>query len=128
MLTFLVCLDAGMNISVAERRQIENEMIFRRMNENVGDDLGALDAMHIDDGNIKLIRDKDSPLLFKCECSDENCNERITLKLSDYQTAHVKRDIFIVKLNHQVDTIETVVRAESDYNIVQKNNSTPEYY
>ncbi len=67
-----------MNISVAERRQIENEMIFRRMNEKVGDDLGALDAMHIEDGNPQLIRDEDTLLMFKCECSDEECNERIS--------------------------------------------------
>ncbi len=115
-----------MSISVAERRQIENEMIFRRMNEKVGDDLGALDAMHIEDGNPQLIRDEDTLLMFKCECSDEECDERISLKLSDYQEIHVNRDTFIVKLKHQVDPIEKVVKAASEYNVVMKNNSTPE--
>ena len=57
-----------MEIPIAERRQIENEMIFRRMNEKVGDDLDALDAMHIADDNIHLIRDELLFLLFKCEC------------------------------------------------------------
>ncbi len=115
-----------MNISVAERRQIENEMIFRRMNEKVGDSLDAIDAMHIEDGNPQLIRDEDLLLLFKCECSDEECDERIPLNLSNYQEIHVNRDTFIVKLEHQVDPIEKVISSTSEYNIVKKNNSTPE--
>lgn len=113
-------------LPVAERRQIENEMIFRRMNEKVGDDLGALDAMHIADGDIHLIRDEDLFLRFKCECSDENCEVRIPLKLSDYQAIHANRDTFIVKLNHQVDPIETILRSEDTYSVVVKNHSTSE--
>ena len=114
------------HISTAERRQIENEMIFRRLNEKVGDDLGALDAMHIEDGDIHLIHDKLLLLRFKCECSDENCTERIPLELDTYQKIHEDRDAFIVKVDHQVDPIEKVVQMEAEYNVVRKNNSTPE--
>ncbi len=115
-----------MNISIAERRQIENEMIFRRMNEKVGDELGALDAMHIEDGNPQFIRDENKLLLFKCECSDEACSERIPLKLSTYQEIHCNRDTFLVKKKHQVDSIEKVIKTAPEYNVVMKNNSTPE--
>lgn len=115
-----------MKISTAERRQIENEMIFRRMNEKVSDGLGALDAMHIEDGNPELIRDEDALLYFKCECSDEDCDERITIKLTEYQELHVNRDTFIVKSGHQVDSIEKVIKSAPGYNVVFKNNSTPE--
>jgi hypothetical protein len=115
-----------MNISKAERHQIENEMIFRRMNEKVGDDLNALDAMHIEDNNPQLISDEDILLLFKCECSDENCSARIPLKLSQYRDIHINRDTFIVKKDHQVDPIEKVIKEEAEFNVVQKNNSTPE--
>lgn len=115
-----------MSITNAERRQIENEMIFRRINEKVGDDLGALDAMHIEDGNIHLIRDEDLMLRFKCECSDEDCAVRIPMLLSEYQEIHTDRDTFIVMPNHQVDPIETVVKESLLYNVVKKNNSTPE--
>ena len=114
------------NISTAERRQIENEMIFRRMNEQVGDDLGALDAMHIEDNNTHLIRDANSLIHFKCECSDENCDARIAIKLEEYQNAHQNRSNFIVKPNHQVESIETIVSSQARYSIVKKNNSTPE--
>lgn len=115
-----------MNISIAERRQIENEMIFRRMNEKVGDDLGELDAMHIEDGSPELIRDESLLLHFKCEYSDEECDERIAIILTEYQGIHANRDTFIVKLEHQVDPIEKVIRTASAYNVVMKNNSTPE--
>jgi hypothetical protein len=115
-----------MSITNAERRQIENEMIFRRINEKVGDDLGVLDAMHIEDGNVHLIQDEDLMLRFKCECSDENCAARIPMLLNEYQEIHTNRDTFIVAPNHQVDPIEKVVRESATYNVVKKNNSTPE--
>jgi hypothetical protein len=115
-----------MSITNAERRQIENEMIFRRINEKVGDDLGALDAMHIEDGNIHLLTDEDLMLRFKCECSDENCDLRIPMPLSEYQEIHTNRDTFVVMPNHQVDPIETVLKESASYNVVKKNNSTPE--
>jgi hypothetical protein len=115
-----------MDISRAERRQIENEMIFRRVNEKVGDDLGALDAMHIEDGHIDLLSDEDLALQFRCECSDENCVSRISMLLTRYQEIHIDRDTFIVLPEHQVDSIEKVIKKTSKYNIVKKNNSTSE--
>lgn len=115
-----------MGISHAEQRQIENEMIFRRINEKVGDDLDALDAQHIEEGDFDLIREGDIELYFKCECSDENCTVRIPMQLTKYQKIHVNRDTFIVKPDHQVDPIEKVLESTSDYNVVKKNNSTPE--
>ena len=113
-----------MNISNAERRQIENEMIFRQINEKVGADLGALDAMHVEDGHIELVRDKDMELQFKCECSDENCTDRIPMLLTKYQEIHLDRDTFIVRPNHEVEPIEKVLEETDDYTVVKKNNST----
>ena len=115
-----------MNISAAERKQIENEMIFRRINEKVGSDLDLLDKMHTEDGNTHLLHDDLILLQFKCECSDENCAVRIPLKLSTYREIHQDRNAFIVKVDHQVDDIEKVIKKEDGYNVVQKKNSTPE--
>ena len=47
-----------MTIPITERRQIENEMIFRRGNEKVGIALDEIDAMHRRDGDLDLIREK----------------------------------------------------------------------
>lgn len=115
-----------MTISNAERRQIENEMIFRRANEKVADELDDLDANHIDDGNLQLIRAEDLLLQFKCECSDENCATRIPLLFGDYQDIHTDRDTFIVLPNHQVESIETIVKVTSGYTIVRKDTTIAE--
>ncbi len=110
-----------MVISHSERRQVENEMIFRRRNEKVGDDLSALDAMLIDDGNRVLVHDEDLVLQFMCECSDENCTTRIPMPLSEYQEIHTDRDTFVVLPNHQVEAIEKVHKVTKNYSVVKKN-------
>lgn len=115
-----------MRISSAERKQIENEMIFRRINEKLGTDMDALDQMHIEDGNPQFVHDDLLLLEFKCECSDENCSVRIPLKLSKYREIHVDRSAFIVKADHQVDEIEKVIQREDGYNVVLKTNTTRE--
>jgi hypothetical protein len=115
-----------MAISDAERRQIENEMIFRRINEKVGTDLKELDAKHVEDGHYDLVQSVSLELHFKCECSDENCSVRIPMLLTEYKEIHADRDTFIVKPNHQVDPIEKVIKATPNYNVVKKNNSTSE--
>lgn len=115
-----------MDMPLTERKQIENEMIFRRANEKVGDDLDALDAQLIEDGHPELTRMVDLLLHLKCECSDENCEARIAIKLSTYRTIHENRDAFIIKLKHQVNAIEKVILTEDNYSVVEKNNSTDE--
>lgn len=37
-----------MDLPISERRQIENEMIFKRVNDKVGDNSSSLDAIHLD--------------------------------------------------------------------------------
>lgn len=115
-----------MGLPISERRQIENEMIFRRLNETVGDNLDKLDAMHVEDDNPQLIWNDTIMLNFKCECSDEDCTKRIPIKLSTYKKIHENRDAFIIKLQHQVEAIEKVILSEDNYSVVEKNNSTAE--
>lgn len=115
-----------MKISDAERKQIENEMIFRRVNEAVIKNLLDLDKKHTEDKNLHLLWDQAILLQFKCECSDEKCEIRIPLTLKDYQKIHTNRDTFIVKPRHQVEPIEKIVREEEAYTVVKKNNRTAE--
>src|SRR3569832_403622 len=115
-----------MKLPPEERKQIENEMLFRRANEKVGTDLDELDALHIADGNPQLVRKDDLQLEFKCECSDENCEARVPMKLSYYRELHSDRSVFIIKPNHEVKPIEKVIDATDAYSVVRKNNVTPE--
>lgn len=109
-----------MNMSISERRQIENEMIFRRSNEKVVAVIEELDSMHVEQGNPDLVTEDDLALHFNCECSDENCTERIILALDEYQQIHADRKSFIVKPGHEVTAIEEVVRTENNFSVVRK--------
>lgn len=115
-----------MSIEISERNQIENEMIFRRINEKIGTDLDVVDAMHVADKNPHLVRDDLIMLLFKCECSDENCEKRIPLRLSKYRELHLDRSTFIVRPRHQVESIENVILEEPEYSLVRKNHAIDE--
>jgi hypothetical protein len=115
-----------MNMPLSERRQIENEMIFRRTNEKVAEDIDKLDAKLIEDDYPELIQDDDLLLHFMCECSDEDCEERIPIKLNVYKKIHEDRNTFIIKHNHQVKDIEKVILTQDNYSVVEKNKSTAE--
>jgi hypothetical protein len=101
-------------------------MIFRRANEKVGINLDKLNSIHIEEGDPQLVRSDDLLLHFICECSDEDCEARIPMKLSDYQKIHLNRGSFIIKPEHQVKAIEKVVLNKTNYNVVEKNNYTTE--
>lgn len=113
-------------MTTSERRQIENEMIFRRANEQVSDGLDELDAMHAEDNNPELMRKDDIQLEFMCECSDEKCKERVTILLSVYQKIHEDRDCFVIRVGHQVEEIEEIVSTGPDYSVVRKNKTIAE--
>jgi len=115
-----------MKLPPEERKQIENEMLFRRANEKVGADLDELDAQYIADGNPHLVRNDDLLLNFKCECSDENCEVRVPMRLSHYRKLHLDRSTFIIRPGHEVNPIEKVIEKNDTYSVVRKNNVTPE--
>lgn len=115
-----------MNLPHEERKQIENEMLFRRINEKVGSDLDDLDALHLADGNPHLVRSDDLLLEFNCECSDENCQERVAMKLSHYKELHIDRSAFIIMPDHELNEIEKVIESTDTYSVVRKHNVTPE--
>lgn len=115
-----------MDMPLSDRRQIENEMIFRRLNEKVGHEIENLDEMNVEDNNPDLVWDDKTHLDFKCECSDEDCDQRISIKLSQYKKIHADRKNFIIKPKHQVEAIEEVIAKEDNYCVVRKNKSTAE--
>jgi hypothetical protein len=115
-----------MSITNTERRLIENEIVFRRSNEKVRDELKTLDDMHREDGHKDLTRDENLKMYFKCECSDENCKNRIPMFLRDYEKIHADRSVFIVIPNHEVDSIEKVIKKTPEYNVVKKKTTKVE--
>jgi hypothetical protein len=111
----------SMSLTTAERRQIENEMIFRRRNETITEGLEELKTMEEAGNDPGLVGDADLILFFRCECSDENCNQRIPVRLDEYQALHADRKMFIMKPGHEVDSLERVVQTHDEFIAVKKH-------
>lgn len=96
---------------------VENEVIFQRLNE-------ALKA------NVESVlhnRASDEPLDFFCECSDEDCLERIRLEPSEFSQIHRSKRHFFVIPGHETGEIERIVERHEGYDIVSKRLEPPTY-
>lgn len=111
---------------MSDRRMAENEVVFREYNEKVQQGIENLKKIAAAEGQTDQLGDLDMELEFFCECSDENCRRRITMKPSLYTKIHKKRDHFIIIPAHEAKIIEHVVLAKSDYSIVRKYITPPE--
>ncbi len=96
-----------------EKRLIENEVIFRDVNEHVKDFLE-------EEGDSKNRR---SP--FYCECSKPNCLERINLTLKEYGELHKNNKQFVILTGHEFLEVEDVVKKYDHYQIVEKHFQPP---
>ncbi|GAC1391151.1 MAG: hypothetical protein NVSMB46_02610 [Candidatus Saccharimonadales bacterium] len=112
--------------TVAEQRQIENEVVFRKANEQIQTDFKKLEMMAKNEGEGSLKIEDDMILHFICECSDDNCRERIATSYSTYIKLHKNRSHFIVKPGHATKSLEKVIAKKSKYNVVDKYFTPPE--
>jgi hypothetical protein len=110
-----------MSQTPAEKRMTENEVIFRRYNESVKKGLDELKNIATEENHAAQYQMEDAPLYFYCECSDENCVERIKLKPSLYNSIHTNRSKFIIVPGHESESIELVTNKMPGYVVVEKN-------
>jgi hypothetical protein len=97
---------------LSKRRLIENELLLRRKNESAKD---ALQKYYGDEHDV------DNALLeFYCECSNDDCEERVEITMNEYEKHHKRNDRFVVLLDHDLPEIEKVVVETDDYIVVQK--------
>ena len=116
-----------MNNSFSKRRLAENEVYFRKVNEQVEAQLASIKDLATEEGKQHHIYDDASTLFhFYCECSDENCRKRIAISLNDYNTHHKQNDQFIIIPGHEVPIIEKVVHKRIDFWTVRKIIPVPE--
>src|SRR4051812_2789681 len=94
--------------SISDRHKAENEVVLRQQNEKIQKQLDEVNAMAAEDGVKGIDFDSSLPIHFFCECSDENCRERIKITLNDYNEIHTVREHFIVLPGHEVPKIEDV--------------------
>jgi hypothetical protein len=106
---------------------LENEAVFREVNEDVQKKFDEINQMSLEEGTAQITLDDHSPLYFYCECSDEDCHQRIKMTPATYNRIHKDRKSFIVLPNHQASSIEKVTKKKSAYSVVKKHLLPPEH-
>jgi len=91
-------------MTARDERLARNEAFFRELNER-------LEA---------VTPDSASGLVVVCECADEDCAERLTLRQGEYEAIRAHDTHFVVAIGHVDSTIEDVVRRTDRFEVVAK--------
>jgi hypothetical protein len=87
-----------------EERAARNEVVFRRVNEEVAG----------------LGQGGDGVFSFVCECAEAACVERIELRLDEYEAVRADPRRFLLKPGHERGELERVVERRDGYVVVEK--------
>jgi hypothetical protein len=93
-----------------QRRQGQNEALFRALNENV-------EQFHTDTGGR---------LEFVCECSSPNCIEKVKATEAEYEAVRSKATTFLVARGHDDPAVEEVVEQVDRFLVVEKRGEAAE--
>lgn len=110
-----------MDGELSERRLVENELLFRELNQKVVQGLTELRELARTHDQPSLSPDTTQPIMFYCECSDLNCKKRILLSPKEYENIHKNNRKFIIVKGHQTPLVEQVVKRTLEYDVVEKN-------
>ena len=91
-----------------EERLVENEAMFRRINERIEE---MAQAQGSGDGHVYE---------FLCECSNVDCTLRVPLSATAYELVRRDPAQFVVARGHELPEIEAVVFRTNDYQVVRK--------
>lgn len=114
-----------MKESPAHRRMIENQVIFRGFNQRFQKGVEEANRIAAEEGDLPLSLNADDPLYFVCECSDEDCHQRIKISPNTYDAIHKENDQFIIMPGHEALQVEDVIDKLPDYYIVKKHQQPP---
>jgi hypothetical protein len=89
-----------------EERIIENEKLFREVNERVA--------------HLQANYSGPDPE-WVCECADETCFEKVAVSIEDYREIRSHGDWFVIRPGHDKPDVERIVREEHDgFVVVEK--------
>jgi hypothetical protein len=97
-------------VDAREERLVLNETLFREVNERIED--AAL--THGSDEHVYE---------FFCECSNIDCDLRLSLTLAVYENARSDPAEFLVAPGHELPEIEEVVSRGRGYQVVRKEGA-----
>jgi hypothetical protein len=93
-----------------EERLAANEAFFRQLNERL-EELTPASA---------------SDLIVVCECADEDCARRLTLRHEEYETIRAEATDFVVAHGHADPTIEAIAYRTDRFEVVRKRGDAGE--
>lgn len=102
------------------KKLVENEAVFRKYNEKVESVFDELKQAAVEEGHNDVLETSNLMLDFFCECSDEACVERVSMKLKMYSDIHEDRKQFTIVPHHEAAGIEEIVKKTKNYYVVRK--------
>jgi hypothetical protein len=88
-----------------EERIIENEKLFREVNERVAQLQGGFSGPDPE---------------WVCECGDETCFEKVPVSIEEYEQVRQRGDWFVILPGHEKLDVERVVRENRSFLVVEK--------
>ena len=95
-----------------EARIARNEVLFREVNERVREVSESISL--------------DQSLEIFCECGREDCTEKLSIRVAEYEAVRSSPTRFIVKPGHQSKKVEEVTASPDGYLIVEKRGPEAE--
>jgi hypothetical protein len=88
-----------------EERIIENEKLFREVNERVAQMQAGFSGPDPE---------------WVCECGDETCFENVAVRFDVSQVVRAHDDWFVIRPGHEKPDVEKVVRQHNGFVVVEK--------
>jgi hypothetical protein len=98
--------------SPREERLAENEAMFRNANERMS--------------QWEEHRINEAEELYFCECSDDDCREKVRMRKADYEKVRSDSCHFFVVHGHETLDVETVIEDHGDWTVIEKNDAVAE--
>ena len=95
-----------------EERLAENEAMFRAANERMAE--------------WEEHRINDAEELYFCECADNDCREKVSLRKADYEKVRSVSRHFLIAVGHEIPDIEAVIETHEGWAVIEKNPEVTE--
>lgn len=107
-------------MNIAEKRMINNQVVFRRFNEQLLKGFAHLNEIASEEGEKTHDLEGNKPIYYICECSDEHCTKRVKLTPDTYKKIHKNRKKFTILHEHGVVGIEDITNEKPAFIVVEK--------
>lgn len=95
-----------------EERLAGNEAMFRTANERMS--------------GWEELRINEAEELYFCECADEDCREKVSLRKADYEKVRSDSRHFLIAHGHDIPDIETVIEKHDGWAVIEKKPEVAE--